>query len=354
MIETTSAVLQSYQARLVPLETNLTAAVFPFMKMFPAEFCLRQAREEGLLKSQTLVVETSSGNMALGLAIACNLYGYRLAIVSDYACDGFLRRRLEDLGARVEIVAAPAAKGGYQQARLDKLLEIREETPDHWWVNQYDNPGNPGAYSFFAAQLVEALGQIDCLVGTVGSGGSMCGTAGYLRELFPEMTTVGVDTFGSVLFGQPDSVRKLRGLGNSVLPKNLDHTAFDEVHWVSAAEAYKATRMLHQQTSLFCGGTSGAAWMVARYWARQNPKARVACMFPDDGYRYTDTIYSDDYLSKENLCLEELPGAPRIVNHPVEAGTAWSCMQWGRRKYSEIVTPQISPDLPERYSVAHR
>lgn len=345
MTKTTLAVLQAYQARLVPLEPNVTAAVFPFMKIFPAEFCIRRAREAGLLQSQTLVVETSSGTMALGLAIVCNLYGYRLAVVSDYACDGFLRRRLEDLGARVEIVAAPLAKGGYQRARLNKLAEIRQETRDHWWLNQYDNPDNPGAYSRFAAQLVESLGQIDCLVGAVGSGGSMCGTAGFLREIFPEMTVVGVDTFGSVLFGMPDQPRKLRGLGNSIIPKNLDHTAFDEVHWVSAAEAYKATRLLHQQSSLFCGGTSGAAWMVARYWAHQNPKARVVFICPDDGHRYADTIYKDDYLRQEALWIADLPDRPQCVNHPLEVGTGWSCMQWERRRYSAVVAPAPFVDV---------
>jgi cysteine synthase len=342
MREMHSAILDCYQPRLVPLEPNLTAAVFPFMKIFPAEFCIRRAAEEGCLTSQTLVVETSSGNMALGLAVVCNLLGYRLAIVSDYACEGFMRRRLEDLGARVDIVSGPAAVGGYQQARLNRVADICNSTPNHWWVNQYNNPGNPGGYSFFAARLVEALGQVDCLVGTVGSGGSVCGTTGFLRELFPEMTTVGVDTFGSVLFGQPDRPRTLRGLGNSLLPENLDHSLFDEVHWVSAAEAYKATRVLHQKTSLFCGGTSGAAWLVARHWARKNPRKKVVCIFPDDGYRYTDSVYNDEYLLKENLWLPELPDAPRAVEHPLEAGPVWSCMPWGRCAYSEIVKPTTS------------
>lgn len=335
--ETYKAIFKSYQPNLVPLERNLIASVFSFMKVFPAEFCLRRAEAENRIEPQSLIVETSSGNMALGLALVCNLLNYRLIIVSDYACDGFLRRRLEDLGAKVEIVSGPAANGGYQRARLDRLEAIRSQNPGHFWVNQYDNPGNPGAYSFLAAQLVENLGHVDCLVGTVGSGGSVCGASAYLRELFPEMRVIGVDTFGSVLFGQPDQPRKLRGLGNSVLPRNLDHTVFDEIHWVNAAEAYKATRLLHQQTSLFCGGTSGAAWLVARYWARRHPEATVVCIFPDDGYRYADTIYNDEHLWRENLWLPELPQAPMLVHGPLEAGPHWSCMEWGRREYLSVV-----------------
>lgn len=331
-----AAVLGCFQPRLVPLEANLVAAVFPLMKIYPADFCLRQAQAEGWVTSQSLIVESSSGNLAMGLAVVCRLRGHKLVIVSDYACDPLLRRRLQDLGTRVEIVAGPAATGGYQRARLDLLGRIRDENKNHFWVNQYDNPHNPGAYSPFASQLIEALGRVDCLVGSVGSGGSTCGTARYLRELFPEMKLIGVDTFGSVLFGQPDGPRQLRGLGNSILPRNLDHTAFDEVHWVTAAEAYLATRLLHRRSALFCGGTSGAAWMVAAHWAQRNPGAKVVCIFPDDGFRYADTIYNDDYLGENGLLLEALPAGPREVDDPRIAGPTWSWMHWGRRTYAQV------------------
>src|SRR5258708_24070010 len=104
MIEKTqTAILSSYQPRLIPLSHNLYAAAFPFMKIYPAEFCLRGAQEAGWIKSQSLVVESSSGNMALGLAIVCNLRGYGLTIVSDYACDVGLQRRSSGLRAAAAI-----------------------------------------------------------------------------------------------------------------------------------------------------------------------------------------------------------------------------------------------------------
>src|ERR1700724_4409671 len=108
--DTYKAVINSYRPKLIPLEHNLTAAVFPFMKIFPADFCVRRAREEGRIHPQSLIVETTSGNMALGLGLVCNLLGYKLTIVSDCAYDGFLRRRLEDLGARLEIVSGPSVR----------------------------------------------------------------------------------------------------------------------------------------------------------------------------------------------------------------------------------------------------
>jgi cysteine synthase A len=248
-----------------------------------------------------------------------------------------LRRRLAQLGAEVCIVDAPAARGGYQRARLDCLQAIAARTPEPLWINQYDNPANAAAYADFAAQLVDGLGRIDCLVGTVGSGGSMCGTARYLRALFPDMHVVGVDTFGSVLFGQPDGPRQLRGLGNSLLPENLDHTVFDEVHWVSAAEAFTATRALHAQTSLFRGGTSGACWLVAREWSTRHPDGQVVCIFPDEGHRYVTTIYDDEYMARHDLLMPTLPRAPRIVSSPLEAGPAWSSLAWGRRTYEGVM-----------------
>jgi cysteine synthase len=329
--------LDLYRPAFVHLAGNLIAAVFPLMKIYPAEYCIQMAVRQGLIRDDTVIVETSSGNLALGLAIVCNWMSQQLTIVTDYACDPHLYRRLTDLGACVEIVPAPAATGGYQRARLDRLDEIRQMHRNHWWLNQYDNLGNSAAYQSFAQQILETVGPIDCLVGTVGSGGSVCGTAKALRETLPMLHVIGVDTFGSVLFGQQEKPRVLRGLGNSIMPKNLDHTVFDEVQWVAAAEAYKASRVLHQRTALFQGGTSGASWLVAQYWARMNPDARVLCIFPDDGYRYVDTIYNDQYLATSGLLLSSLPSCPKQVDRPSDSGLEWSWMKWMRRRLENVM-----------------
>lgn len=334
--------MQMYIPHFVALGGGLTAAVFPLMKIYPAEFCIRRALEDGHVTEQSLIIESSSGTMALALALVCNALRLSLTIVTDHACDEALRHRLEDIGVTIERVVSPAPVGGYQRARLEVLEKLRREIPDSWWVNQYDNPCNPAAYGPFAAQVVEALGRVDCLVGAVGSGGSVCGTASYLRTLFPSLNVVAVDTFKSVLFGQPDGSRTLRGLGNSILPRNLDHTEIDEVHWVSAAEAYTATRILHRTTGLFRGGTSGAVWLVARCWAERNPGKQVICLLPDDGHRYVNGIYNDKYMHENGLWLPELPSQPRIVNRPEESGPVWSALHWGRRPYQEVAAAQIA------------
>jgi len=318
---------------------NLVAVPFFLMKMLPAAFILDQAAAEGRIRPGSLVIETTSGTFGLALAILCNLKGYRLILVSDPAIDRPLRLRLEDLGATVEIVSTPAAVGGYQRARLERMARLQAENPAHFWPSQYHTVHNWGAYAPLAAMLVERLGRVDCLVGTVGSGGSMTGTGRYLRNLWPQMRCLGVDTFGSVLFGQPEGPRALRGLGNSIMPTVLDHRTFDEVHWVSAAAAFRATRQLHGRHSLYAGATSGAAYLVARRHALAHPEQTVVVLCPDEGVRYASTIYSDDYLRQQGHWLDsvELPAEPMKVAHPVEARPHWACLDWGRRSYEEVL-----------------
>lgn len=332
---------------LVRLGPNLYGAAFFLMKLLPACFILDCARDAGLLRPGATVIETTSGTFGLALALLCNQRGYRLILVSDPAIDEPLRRRLEELGAQVEIVRDPAPTGGFQRARLDRMAEFQAAYPDHFWPAQYDNDHNPGAYAPLTELLAEAIGQIDCLVGTVGSGGSMCGTSSYLRLLFPHLHAVGVDTHGSVLFGQPDRKRLLRGLGNSLMPRNVDHAAFDEVHWVAASEGFLATRELHRRHALYMGATSGTAYLVARWWAQQHPDASVVVLLPDEGYRYQETVYNDAWLRANDIWLSELPPAPRLVEHPRQAGPDWSRFLWGRRSYEQVLGgPWRSGALP--------
>jgi cysteine synthase len=328
--------LECYRPTFVSINKNLTAAVFPLMKIFPAYRCMQYAIQSGRISSRTRVIESSSGTMALGLAMICRQLGNPLTIVSDNTCGDGLQRRMRDLGCDVEIVSEPPVSIGYQKARLRRVRQLVAEDPNAWWVNQYDNPANALAYAGFAERISRDVGRVDFVVGAVGSGGSVCGTAGTLRTVNPGLQVVGVDTFGSVLFGQADLLRKLRGLGNSLLPQNLDHTAFDEVHWVTAAEAYCASRLLHREASLFCGGTSGAAWLVARYISTIHPDKNVLFICADDGNRYIDSVYSDSYLQKNQFSLTDLPAAPEEVSMASSSRDSWAFFRWKRRTFSEV------------------
>lgn len=328
--------------RIVPLKPNLYAAAFFLMKLLPARYILERALERGDIREGTRICETSSGTFALALAMITARMENRLTIVSDWALDPTLKRRLVELGAEVEVVTQPHPHGGLQKARLNRLHEILAQSPSHFWPRQYDNPDNPRAYGSVAAKLVDRIGQIDCLVGTVGSGGSLCGTAAYLRLMFPDMFVIGVDTINSVLFGQPDAPRLIRGLGGSVVPSNIDHTLIDEVHWLSASEIFLATRQLHSHTGLFMGPTSAAAYKVASWWAAQNGDKTVAVLMPDEGHRYADSAYNDDWLNVKVPQWRSMGSdRPATITDPHAKLTQWTRLEWGRRPRSGVVAQSV-------------
>ncbi len=159
----------------------------------------------------------------------------------------------------------------------------------------------------------------------------------FLREHTDKAKLAGVDTFNSVLFGQENGDRLLGGLGNSIIPKNLVHQYYDEVHWVSAGEAFLATRQLHREKALFCGPTTGAAYMVASHIANNEKKRPVLFISPDEGNRYVSSVYSNDWLKRNRVLLDLLPRVPKLVTDPKDAKQQWSYINWDRRKLSDVI-----------------
>lgn len=322
--------------RIIRLTGNLYAAAFSLMKLLPARYIIDRAEATGLLAPGTPVLETSSGTFGLGLALVCRLRGYPLTIVGDAAIDSELRTRLEMLGARVEIVAESGHPQGIQGARLDRVRELRRERPDSFIPDQYGNPDNGRSYEIVGDLVLDTMGAVDCLVGPVGSGGSTGGLAAALRRAREPMRMIGVDTHGSTIFGQPNGSRLLRGLGSSIRPGNVRYTAYDEVHWVMPAEAFRATRALYRQHGLFMGPTSGASYLAAAWWARQHPDDTVLMILPDEGHRYQKTVYSDEWLAGQGIDLTVGSREPALVSHPAGAPRRWSRLLWARRGYEEV------------------
>lgn len=322
--------------RLVPLDANLFGASFFLMKLLPARFMLERAAEHGQLKPGTTICESSSGTFGLALAMLAVQHGHRLILVSDWALDRHLHRRLIELGAEVTIVDSPASSGGLQQARLDRLQMYLRDIAGSYWPSQYYNPDNPLSYGKVAEQFIDRLGKLDCLVGPVGSGGSMSGTARYLRTLFPDLHAIGVDTPNSVLFGQPSGKLNLSGLGGNILPSNVDHSQFDEVHWLTPAEVFHATHQLHREHGLFMGPTSGGAYRVAEWWSRNNPGKTVVALFPDEGHRYVETVYDPEWLETIAGWSGPLRASPITVRTPREPMSGWSRFLWKRRSLDEV------------------
>ena len=337
---------------LVELRPKLVVASFQLMKIIPAKYIIERALRRGEIHSDYPVLESSSGTFALGMGIVCAEKGIPFHIVGDAAIDERLKVRLRHLGGKVQIVGSNTGTNeNIQVLRMEALQERLQENPGSFWTKQYDNLDNQRAYGDFARQLIESLGTDITVVGAVGSGGSTCGTIKTLRELEPSIKLVGVDTFGSVLFGLPVGERRLRGLGNSLFPGNLDHACFDEVHWVNAPDAFGYARMLFNRCGLFCGPTTGAAFQVAR-WLERREKT-VVFLAPDRGHRYVDTVYNDGWLHDNGFQQAAPTAVPQKVLSPSQAKAPWSYMTWGRRGLSEV-TGRPSPVVPIMEQVRSR
>ncbi|MDF3299502.1 pyridoxal-phosphate dependent enzyme [Streptomyces tropicalis] len=298
------------------------------MKDRVARNIILEARRLGTLRPDAAVVESSSGTMALGVALVGRSLGHEVHIVTDPRIDPVTLAKLRALDCRVHVVGAMTSHG-WQSARLERLAELMAELPGAFWPQQYTNPDNPGAYRDLAGELTADLGHIDTLVGAVGSGGSLCGTARALKETLPALHVVGVDCVGSALFGQPDVPQRLQsGLGNSLLPKNLDRTLVDEVHWLNDHEAFAATRDLAREQQIFGGNTSGSVYRVLGDLARRaEPGTRVVGIMPDRGDRYAETVYSDAHWDAHRLRDLPVPRRPAAVA-PGDTALSWSAQSY--------------------------
>ncbi|MFE7275905.1 pyridoxal-phosphate dependent enzyme [Streptomyces sp. NPDC057623] len=300
------------------------------MKDRVARQVVREARENGVLAPGAPIIESSSGTMALGLALAGQALGHPVHIVTDPRIDAITLAKLKALGCSVHVVDGMTSNG-WQSARLERLAGLREEYPGAFWPRQYSNPQNPLAYAALAEELVADLGGIDVLVGAVGSGGSLCGTARALRRALKAagesgpLRVIGVDAVGSVLFGQPDQPgRRQSGIGNSLIPGNLDYAHIDEIHWLNDREAFVATRELARDEGIFAGNSSGSVYRVLTHLAGTvAPGTRVVGIFPDRGDRYVDSIYDDGYWERAGLAELPVRTEPLLVRYGTEV-SSWA------------------------------
>ncbi|MBL1099794.1 PLP-dependent cysteine synthase family protein [Streptomyces coffeae] len=291
-----------------------------------ALYMVAAARERGALLPGARIVESTSGTLGLGLALAGITFGHPVSLVTDPGMEAQVTGLLRAYGAEVHTVTTPHPEGGWQQARREKVAELLTAHPDAWCPDQYHNPDNVAAYRSLAHELVAQLGRIDTLVVSVGTGGHSAGIGRVLRTFFPALRVVGVDTCASTIFGQPAGVRLMRGLGSSIYPQNIAYEMFDEVHWVAAPEAVWAARALARTRYATGGWSVGAVALVARFITRTSPaEDRIAAVFPDGPHRYVSTVFDDDYCRTHRLLGHEPADEPDEITHAGQAVvTRWT------------------------------
>lgn len=325
-------------------QDNITCLSFEVMKLIPAVQILKTALAKGDLKPGGTIVEISSGTFALALALVAKASGFRLRIIT-IDIDAALLWRLQNLGADVHVVKEPDENGSIQGAQIALLNRFREADPGIFWCQQYENPNNPASYEMLGEYLEECGISPDVLVGTVGTGGSMTGTAKALRGRSEALHVVGVDSLHSVSFGAGKRnvdpacsfyMDQMLGLGSRVQMKVLDHTEFDEVHWLPFRQMVMSTHELHRNTGLMMGPTSGAAYHVARWIASERPDDNVAVILPDNGLRYINTVYARDWINALGLHGYGSSLEPQALFHPADADRTWSSFAWQRRSMEDV------------------
>ncbi|MFD7367352.1 PLP-dependent cysteine synthase family protein [Nocardiopsis alba] len=292
----------------------------------PALHMIERARESGRLAPGGRIVESTSGTLGLGLALAGITFGHPVTVVTDTGMEPLMVRLLRAHGAEVDIVDTPHPRGGWQQARRERVRALLDADPTAYSPDQYNNPHNVEAYRGLAHELIAQLGRVDTLVASVGTGGHSAGVGRELRRFLPHLRVVGVDAVGSGIFGQPSGKRIMRGLGSSIVPGNVDHGLFDEVHWVDPARAVRTARTLAATHYCSGGWSVGAVATVARWLAHTRPiTERVVAIFPDGPQRYFDTVYNDDYCRAHGLLEAPATEEPEEISTPSErVVTAWT------------------------------
>ncbi|MFJ7206514.1 PLP-dependent cysteine synthase family protein [Streptomyces sp. NPDC098789] len=291
-----------------------------------ALYMVQAARERGALRPGARIIESSSGTLGLGLALAGVTFGHPVTVVTDPGMEPLMAGLLAAYGADVEHVEAPHPTGGWQQTRRQRVEDLLAAHPGSWCPDQYGNPDNVAAYRPLAHELVAQLGRIDALVVSVGTGGHSAGIASVLRGYFPDLRVVGVDAAGSTIFGQPAAPRLMRGLGSSIFPDNVAYDVFDEVHWVCAAEAVWAARALARGRCASGGWSVGAVGLAARWLAAAMPaQARIVAVFPDGPERYVGTVFDDAYCAAHDLMGHQPADEPDEITYPGEKTiTRWT------------------------------
>jgi cysteine synthase A len=248
------------------------------------------AEAAGILNPGTTIVEPTSGNTGIGLASVCASRGYPLLLTMPESMSLERRKLLIHLGA--QLVLTPAAEG--MKGAIARAIELQQQTPGSWMPNQFTNPSNPAMHRRTTGPEIwqQTEGRIDVFVAGVGTGGTITGAGGYLKERNPALLVVAVEPAASpVLSGGKPGPHKIQGIGAGFIPAILDRTVIDEIVQVDNDEAIVQAQTLARQEGILCGISSGAALAGAlRIAAREGFRdKRIVIILPDTGERYLST-----------------------------------------------------------------
>ncbi|WP_417358692.1 pyridoxal-phosphate dependent enzyme [Flavobacterium sp.] len=285
---------------------------------------IEDAEADGRLKPGGTIIEGTSGNTGMGLALAAIVKGYKLICVISDKQSKEKMDILRAVGAKV-VVCPTDVEPTDPRSYYSVSKRLSEETPNAWYVNQYDNPSNTLAhYEQTGPEIWEQTeGKITHFVVGVGTGGTISGVAKYLKEQNPNVKIWGVDTYGSVfkkyhetgIFDENEIYSYItEGIGEDILPKNVDFSLIDGFTKVTDKDAAVFTRKLAIEEGIFVGNSAGAAIKgVLQLKENFNPEDVVVVLFHDSGSRYVGKMFNDDWMRERGFLDEELTKAEDLI-----------------------------------------
>ena len=251
---------------------------------------IQRAERKGLIDHGTTIIEPTSGNTGVGLALIAAIRGYKLILTMPEAMSVERRTLLKALGA--EVVLTPAFEG--MVGAIRKAKELAAEIGNAYIPQQFENPANPDVHRRTTAEeiLRDTEGELDIFVAGIGTGGTISGVGQVLKQHNSQIKIVGVEPFYSpVVSGGKPGPHKIQGIGAGFLPKTLDMSVFDEILRIKDEEAFGAARLLATRDGVLAGVSSGAAAAAAIKLARraENEGKRIVVLLPDTGERYLST-----------------------------------------------------------------
>lgn len=278
-------------------------------KARPAARMLNDALDRGLVDASTTVIESTSGNMGVGLAQACRYHGMSLICVVDSRSHDTNIRTLRALGADVRVVSRPDPQtGDLLTARLKLVRRLVDNTPNSFWPNQYANTSNSAAHADGTMREIdEALGgDLDYVFVATSTAGTLRGCHDYLESRGRTTRVVAVDAVGSALFGGVRGARQLPGFGAGVETALSRSAGFDMLTRVSDLDCVVGCRRLVDREAIFAGGSSGGVAVALELLVpSMDAGSRCALIFPDGGAGYLHTVYDDEWVAGTLGCAAD-------------------------------------------------
>ena len=259
---------------------------------------IQDAEDQGLLTPDSIIVEPTSGNQGIGLALVGAVKGYKVRIIMPDSVSHERRKLVRAYGGELILVKDEGDIGACIQACLDTALKMAEEDPNVWVPQQFSNPSNPAVHkSQTALEILDQVeGDIHGFCSGVGTGGTLTGIGTVLKEKFPEMEIWAVEPENAAILSKGRITTHLQmGIGDGIIPENLDLDLYDDVTIITDQEAINTARRLALEEGLLCGISSGSNVTAALRMAKKlGPGKTVVTILPDTGERYFSTLLFEE------------------------------------------------------------